>query len=251
MNYPLPSMWMSSRARSFASSTNPNESSSITDRSFTYLYVCCHFIILCRLDAKLAEMGNVDEDDFEVLRQKRKMELQKQAQQMADWRQLGHGVYSEVNDTKDFFNVCKKSARVVAHFYRGVTPRCQIVDAHFEKLAQSHLETRFIKVNVEKNPFLVERLQIVLMPTMTLIKDGKTEHSILGFDEFGGTDDFATEDVAYVLAQYGVLNFSEDRSEHIAGRMKGAGVNAIRMEHAARSGGYKLDDSDDDFEIYD
>ena len=133
-----------------------------------------------RLDKQLAEMGDIDEDDFEALRQKRKLDLQKQARQNQDWKQLGHGEYSEVNDTKDFFNVCKKSQRVIAHFYRGVTPRCQIVDAHFEKLAKSHLETRFIKVNVEKNPFLVERLQIVLMPTMTLIKDGKTEHSILG-----------------------------------------------------------------------
>ena len=125
-------------------------------------------------------MGDINEDDFEALRQKRKLDLQKQARQNQDWKQLGHGEYSEVNDTKDFFNICKKSQRVVAHFFRGVSPRCQIVDAHFEKLAKAHLETRFIKVNVEKNPFLVERLQIVLMPTMTLIKDGKTEHSILG-----------------------------------------------------------------------
>ena len=133
-----------------------------------------------RLDAELEKMGTLDEDDFEALRQKRRLDLQKTARQNQDWMQLGHGVYSEVNDTKDFFNVCKKSARVVAHFYRGVTPRCQIVDAHLERLAKAHLETRFIKVDVEKNPFLVERLQIVLMPTITLIKDGKTEHAILG-----------------------------------------------------------------------
>jgi hypothetical protein len=133
-----------------------------------------------KLDEQLEKMGNLDEDDFEALRQKRKLDLQKSIRQNQDWLQLGHGVYSEVNDTKEFFNLCKKSVRVVAHFYRGVTPRCQIVDAHFEKLAKAHLETRFIKVNAEKNPFLVERLNIVLMPTMMIIKDGKTEHSILG-----------------------------------------------------------------------
>lgn len=204
-----------------------------------------------KLDAQLRKIEDLDEDDFEALRQKRRLDMQKVARQKQDWVQLGHGVYSEgkikatgfahclniikfvVNDTKDFFNLCKKSSRVIAHFYRGVSPRCEIVDAHLDRLSKEHLETKFIKVNVEKNPFLVERLQIVLMPTIVLIKDGKTEHSILGykityfkfifisiiiidyysysFDEFGGTDDFTTEDVAFVLSRYGVLNFDADR----------------------------------------
>jgi hypothetical protein len=31
----------------------------------------------------------------------------------------------------------------------------------------------------------VERLQIVVLPTILCIKDGKTVHQIVGFDEFG------------------------------------------------------------------
>eukprot|EP01006_Ploeotia_vitrea_P028980 TRINITY_DN61606_c0_g1_i1.p1 TRINITY_DN61606_c0_g1~~TRINITY_DN61606_c0_g1_i1.p1 ORF type:complete len:123 (+),score=4.59 TRINITY_DN61606_c0_g1_i1:98-466(+) len=95
------------------------------------------------LDEKLAAIEKLGEDDFEILRQKRRAELQLKARKEQDWKQLGHGRYLEVNDTKDFFNQCKKSERVVVHFYRGVTPRCQIVDAHFEKLSQTHLETKF------------------------------------------------------------------------------------------------------------
>ena len=164
------------------------------------------------LDAKLASIENLDEDDFEALRQRRKLELQKKMRQEQDWRQLGHGRYLEVVDTKDFFNSAKKSQRVIAHFYRGVTPRCQIVDAHFEKLAAKHVETRFLKIDAEKNPFLVERLEVIVMPTIVLIKDGRTEHSIRGFDEFGGTDDFSTQDMAYILSTHGMLNFELDRS---------------------------------------
>jgi thioredoxin-like negative regulator of GroEL len=116
-----------------------------------------------------------------------------------------------LTDPKEFFNAAKKSSRMAVHFYRGVTARCQIVDAHFEKLAPTHLETRFVKIDAEKSPFLVERLGIILLPTIVLIKDGKTEHSLRGFDELGGTDDFSTEDMAYVLSQHGVLNFEIDR----------------------------------------
>ncbi|RYG66429.1 hypothetical protein EON64_09785 [archaeon] len=74
--------------------------------------------------------------------------------------------YSEMTDTKDFFNAAKKSRFMVVHFYRPVTPRCQIVDAHFQKLAPQHMETRFVKIDAEKNPFLVERLGIIIMPTI-------------------------------------------------------------------------------------
>jgi len=199
------------------------------------------------LDEKLKALENLDEDDFEMLRQRRRMELQKKARQEQDWKQLGHGRYAEVTDTKEFFALCKKSERVVAHFYRSSTARCQIVDAHLAKLAQTHLETRFVKVDAEKNPFLVERLQIILMPSIILIRGGKTDHTIRGFDEFGGTDDFATEDVEFVLASRGVLDFAAiDRSEEIAKRGERAGFNTIGL-NKIRSSDRPIADEDDDY----
>lgn len=151
----------------------------------------------------------------------------------------------EINDTKEFFNAAKKSSRMVAHFYRSVTPRCQIVDAHFERLAQTHLETRFIKIDAEKSPYLVEKLGIILMPTIILIKDGKTEHSIRGFDELGGTDDFTTADMAYVLATHGVLNYENDRSEEITKRATRAGLNSVRLA-TIRAGEYDHQSDEDE-----
>jgi hypothetical protein len=127
-----------------------------------------------------------------------------------------------------------------------VTPRCQIVDAHFQKLAARHVETRFLKIDAEKNPYLVEKLGIILMPTMVLIKDGKTEHAIHGFDEFGGTDDFSTEDCAYVLATHGVLNYENDRSEEISNRATKAGFNAIKVSKITASRAYDVGSDDED-----
>lgn len=171
--------------------------------------------------------------------------MQKQLRQEQDWRQLGHGVYSELTDTKEFFNAAKKSSRMIVHFYRSVTPRCEIVDAHFQKLAPTHVETRFVKIDAEKNPYLVEKLGIILMPTIVLIKDGKTDHAIHGFDEFGGTDDFTTEDCAYVLSTHGVLNYDGgDRSEDVSNRSTKAGFNAIKVNRITAS--RYVEDSDSD-----
>ena len=56
--------------------------------------------------------------------------------------------------------------------------RCTILDSHLEKLAKQHLEARFIKLNVEKAPFLTQRLGIRVIPTMSIVKDGKTLVSV-------------------------------------------------------------------------
>ena len=197
-------------------------------------------------------MSYSDEDDFESLRQKRKLMLQKQMRQAQDWKQLGHGKYSEVNDTKEFFNIAKKSARVVAHFYRSVTPRCTIVDAHFEKLANTHIETRFIKVDVEKCPYLVEKLGIIFIPTIILIKDGKTDHSIRGFDEFGGVDDFSTADVAHVLAGHQIIkpDIVSDRSEEIAKSQAISGLNHVKIKGGLHNNAVEtLSDDEDNYDV--
>lgn len=47
-----------------------------------------------QLDAQLKSLENLDEDDYEVIRQKRLISLQKKARQEQDWRQLGHGRHS-------------------------------------------------------------------------------------------------------------------------------------------------------------
>ena len=63
--------------------------------------------------------------------------------QREEWTAQGHGVYSEIAEEKEFFEVCKKSAKVVCHFFRESTWRCKIIDKHLLLLAPRHLETRF------------------------------------------------------------------------------------------------------------
>ena len=73
----------------------------------------------------------------------------------------------------------KASERMVCHFYRGATWRCQIIDKHLAILAAKHVETRFIKIDAEKCNFLAQRLEIVLMPTIIMTKDTTTHDRLL------------------------------------------------------------------------
>uniref|UniRef100_A0A7S1CD91 Thioredoxin domain-containing protein n=1 Tax=Bicosoecida sp. CB-2014 TaxID=1486930 RepID=A0A7S1CD91_9STRA len=158
-----------------------------------------------KLDDELHRMEHMDEDDIEAIRARRLEQLQKKRKLELEWASKGHGKYREIPDQKAFFEEVKASKRVVVHFYRAATRRCEIVDRHMDEIARKHPETKFCKVDAEKSPFLCERLNIWMLPTLVLVKDGKTEHSIVGFDDFGGHDDFGFEVFEAVLAAHGML----------------------------------------------
>ena len=107
-----------------------------------------------QVDAELHRLDNMDEDDFEQLRRKRMEAMKKAQKQKQDWMTQGHGKYTEIVDEKEFFEICKKSKRVVCHFYRDSTFRCKIVDKHLEILAPKHMETKFIRSEERRYSFI-------------------------------------------------------------------------------------------------
>lgn len=87
------------------------------------------------------------------------------------------------------------------------TCRCKIVDKHLAILAKKHVETKFIKLNVEKAPFLAERLHIKVIPTLALLIDGKSKDYVVGFGDLGNTDEFSTEMLEWRLGCADVINY--------------------------------------------
>ena len=94
------------------------------------------------VDAELQKLDNLDEEGLVQLREQRLQQMKRDAKQRDEWKTKGHGVYSEIAEEKEFFDVCKKSDKVVCHFYRESTWRCKIVDKHLYLLAPRHLETK-------------------------------------------------------------------------------------------------------------
>ncbi|KAL6264799.1 hypothetical protein P5V15_004896 [Pogonomyrmex californicus] len=163
-----------------------------------------------QLDAELEKLDNLDINDYEKIRAHRLNELKRMQKQKQDWLVLGHGEYSEIYDEKEFFEVSKKSENIICLFYKDDSPRCKIVDHHFKILAKKHIEARFCKLNVERCPFLTERLRIRIIPTIALIVNSKTKDYIVGFTDLGNCDDFSTETLQRRLAQSGVINYDDD-----------------------------------------
>ncbi|KAI4367586.1 hypothetical protein MLD38_023308 [Melastoma candidum] len=189
------------------------------------------------IDDEIAALDRLDVDDIEALRERRLLQMKKMAEKKQRWISLGHGDYTEIPSEKDFFTAVKTSDRVVCHFYRENWP-CKVMDKHLSILSKQHLETRFVKIQAEKSPFLAERLKIVVLPTLALIKNAKVDDYVVGFDQLGGTDEFSTEELEERLAKSKIIIF-EGESSLGSSKHGGQTRRSVRQSSTADS-----DDSD-------
>ncbi|XP_004496907.1 thioredoxin domain-containing protein 9 homolog [Cicer arietinum] len=186
-----------------------------------------------KIDEEIAALERLDDDDLEALRERRLQQMKKMSEKRSRWISLGHGEYTEIPSEKDFFSVVKASERVVCHFFRENWP-CKVVDKHLSLMAKQHIETRFVKINAEKCPFLAEKLKIVVLPTLALIKNAKVDDYVVGFDELGGTDDFSTEVLEERLAKAQVIFLDGESSLHRA-RSNAQNKRSVRQSTRADS----------------
>jgi hypothetical protein len=202
-----------------------------------------------QLDAELRALSQLDTNDLEAIRRRRIEEMKQRASKEVMWRSQGHLEYTELRDEKQWFEASKENERMVCHFYRGTTWRCEIIDRHLEAIARKHIETKFCKINAENCPFLAEKLNIVLLPTLIMTKDNFVADRIEGFDELGGRDDFTAEVLERRLAKQQTIDFEEAPVKSLANKKllnKGSKSNPNGKAIYASSSNRRGDASDDD-----
>lgn len=139
------------------------------------------------VDDEINRLDKIDEDGLEQIRQRRLAQMKREAEQLAQWRRDGHGSVHHVAE-KDFFTHAKRAQRMVAVFYRKGTSRyTDDLLEHIARVAQAHLETLFITLDAEKSPFLTNRLNIRVMPSIILTKNGEIEQMLVGLDRLCGS----------------------------------------------------------------
>jgi thioredoxin-like negative regulator of GroEL len=71
--------------------------------------------------------------------------------------------------------------RCVVHFYHREFESCKVADMHLEKMAKKFIGTKFVKLEAEKAPFFVKKLNVQTLPTMVCFVDGKAIWKQFGF----------------------------------------------------------------------
>ena len=205
---------------------------------------------------KLGQKGTGSDDDFEdefgegeeeggavaQWRAARLAEIKKKSTRTNEFLGLGHGSYSEIAQD-DFLKEVTKSKYVVCHFYHPEFERCKLIDKHLEVLARKHLATKWIKLDANKAPFFVGKLQVKMLPTVIFFKDGIARDRMIGLEDVGGSDEFTTEALEARIAKAGVIITGDKVDEDELEARK-------RTQHSIRQSNHNKDnedaDSDDD-----
>ena len=102
------------------------------------------------IDAEIDRLDNLDEDDFQELRRRRIEQMRRDANNKEKWKRDGHGKLVELAEEKEFFELVKRSQRVVALFCRAGNKFADDLKEHLAIIAENHLETRFVLLDAEK-----------------------------------------------------------------------------------------------------
>ena len=119
-----------------------------------------------------------DDAELERIRMKKLMELQKRAQQQAQWPA---GVVHTLT-LSDFDKFIKSAKIVIIDYYADWCQPCKIMAPIMEQLAKewASKDVRFGKINIDDYPPIAMRYGIQSIPFFMIFKDGKPFKNTLG-----------------------------------------------------------------------
>ena len=82
-------------------------------------------------------------------------------------RTMGCGTYQEITE-EEFLPTVTKTKYVVVAFFHKDFERCKIVDMHINKIVREHEECRFVRIDAERCPFFIAKLNIQMLPTIIM-----------------------------------------------------------------------------------
>jgi len=231
------------------------------------------------LNAQNSDSDSDDEfddllDDPEILKLRNKRMAQLRSEQTTKQELLskGHGTYNEILEENFLKEVCnaavlqkaenakdkmkytndedeqegETSGMVVCHFFHKDFAKCQVIDKHLRRIAHEHIEAKFIRIDAEKTPFFVNKLQIKVLPCVILFLDGVAQpERIMGYEGLADDlpddkkDEFPMSRLQERLAEAGAINYSAP-SQELEEEMKHRGGSIY--------GGSKFDNEFDDEE---
>jgi thiol-disulfide isomerase/thioredoxin len=164
-----------------------------------------------------------------------------------EMERLGHGSYSPVEE-KDFLSAVTSSHLCVVHFSLDEFERCKILHKHLQSLSQKYFKTRFMKANAPDLPFFTEKLNVKVLPCLILFKNGIAFDRIVGFEDFGNTDDYKTMALEKRLLEAGVIEEEEkDTAEEEKGDEQIDKEEVMReLANRRMKRGFHKTDSDED-----
>lgn len=197
-------------------------------------------------DALFEALENEDDSSYrthriEQLNAEFAKEAQAQIQRDASSAKVDiDNLYPTLSNDQSLLDFTTQTHRCVIHFAHPDFAKCGAMDGHLRDLAARHYEVRFARVDVRDIPFVVNKLNIRVLPYVIGFNDGLAVERVVGFEGLGnggkqdGVDQFSTATLEKRLLRKGILV----RAKFIAGdEGSGASDEGSDNEDEQRMGG--------------
>lgn len=155
-----------------------------------------------QIDAKEDQKKFDDDDSLEAMRARRRQQMKEAHEKKLKYQALGHGQYDEIEE-EAFLKTVTASPRAVVHFYHKNFEKCKIMDMHLRKCAKKFFGSRFVRLDSEKAPFFVDKLQIRTLPCVVVFNDGVAKGRQVGFEGLtDGGEEFSTTQLAWRIKMW-------------------------------------------------
>lgn len=178
-------------------------------------------------DDEYGHLIDDDDDALQAMRQARMAQIKHHQTQRAAHISLGHGSLRTITQD-EFLPECTGSSRhVVVHFFHDDFERCKIMDYHLAIIARGHLEAKFLRIDVAKSPFFVDRLRIETLPALFVFDDGKRVAALPGFQglarDAAKPDEWHTGRLEEWISGSGAIRYTKP-TEEVEEEMKRLGI---------------------------
>lgn len=159
----------------------------------------------------------LDDPVLDTLRDKRLAEMRVAQLKKVEDLARGHGQYRTIGQD-EFLPECTGTSEFVAvHFFHKDFERCDIMDHHLKLIAMQHTTCKFIRIDAEKAPFFVAKLQIKTLPTLLVFQDGKATERLMGFEGLAKDptkpDEWETRRLQEWLSKTGAIEYMPSKEE--------------------------------------
>ncbi|GMM56390.1 Plp1 protein [Maudiozyma humilis] len=142
------------------------------------------------LDELMDELDNDEETDAIMARHREQrmneisQHLKSVAKNVAEDKNYGN--LETIDDESRLIKLSSSSdIPVVIHFQLPHFKKCQYMDEQLSKLARKYLRTKFVRIDVQNSPFLVDKLDIKVLPCVIAYVGGLERTRLVGFSKLG------------------------------------------------------------------
>lgn len=137
------------------------------------------------VDELLDDIDN-DSDFLEQYREKRMQQISDHLKLVdKNVREQGYGKLETLEDEAQLMNLSSKCSTLIVHLMLDKFDKCQYMNEKLAILARKYLTTKFVKINVENCPFLVQKLKVKVLPFVIGYHEGRERLRSIGFAKLG------------------------------------------------------------------